>query len=50
MLSCAPTCKRLWRGASDIVDWAPASGPAAEQGRELTLDQQQQQQQQGRDD
>ena len=28
MLSCAPTCKRLSRGASDIVVWASASGLA----------------------
>lgn len=39
-------------GERGIASKAPASGPAAEQGRELTLDQQQQQQQQqqGRDD
>ncbi|WP_425569244.1 circularly permuted type 2 ATP-grasp protein [Pseudonocardia xishanensis] len=36
-------------GERGIASKAPDSRPAAEQGRELTLDQQQQQQQQGRD-
>ncbi len=36
-------------GERGIASKAPVSGPAAEQGRELTVDQQQQQQQQGRD-
>jgi uncharacterized circularly permuted ATP-grasp superfamily protein len=37
-------------GERGIASKAPASGPAAEQGRELTLDQQQQQQQQQHDE